>query len=306
LHNLPRAITIGNMNRTRFVAAIAIVLFLAGIAILLGTRTAAPSDRMQVVATFYPLYEFAKQVGGTRVEVTNITPAGSEPHDYEPTPQQMAAAQKAGVFIYNGAPFEPWMAKFLPEYKGTKVAGGSNLEIRTGYDPHYWLDPVFAQTVVNNIRDALGRADPANSQYYTQQSAVYNAKLQKLHDDITAGLRECKLRTVITSHDAFGYYGARYNLKIVPIAGISPDQEPSPAKLAELSDLVKQEGIGYVFFESLVSPKLAETVAAEAGAKTAVFDTIEGITSEEQQKGKDYIAVQRENLQNLRTALACR
>jgi zinc transport system substrate-binding protein len=298
------------MNKTRLVVAIVVVLVLAGFAVLMGTRTATTNNKMQVMATFYPLYDFAKQVGGDRIDVTNVTPAGSEPHDYEPTPRQLVSAQQAGVFIYNGAGFEPWVAKFLPEYKGTKVAGGSGMELRqgdeaSGKDPHYWLDPVLAQRVVNTIRDGLGQADPVNAQYYTQRAGEYNAKLADLDNDIKSGLSSCKQRTVITSHDAFGYFGTRYNLKVVPIAGLDPEQEPSPAKLAELSDVIRQESIQYVFFEKLVSPKLAETLAAETGAKTAVFDTIEGVTDEDQQQGKDYIALQRENLANLRTALSC-
>ncbi|HSE60709.1 MAG TPA: zinc ABC transporter substrate-binding protein [Candidatus Saccharimonadales bacterium] len=292
------------MNKKRLIVAIAILIILAGAFVLAATRTTSPNTRMQVTATFYPLYDFAKQVGGNKIDVTNITPAGTEPHEYEPTPRQLVGAQKSGVFIYNGATMESWVQKFLPEYKGQAVMGGAGLELK-GDDPHYWLDPVMAQKTVNNIRDGLGKADPVNAQYYTQQAAAYNAKLEKLHADITAGLRNCQQHTVITSHNAFAYFGARYNLKVVPIAGLSPEQEPSPAKLAELSDLIKKESIGYVFFESLVSTKLAETLAAETGAQTAVFDTIEGITNEEQQKGTDYISVQRQNLAALRTALSC-
>lgn len=292
------------MNKKRLILATAVLLIVAAAFVLFATRTSTPNTRMQVVATFYPLYDFAKNVGGDKIDVTNITPAGSEPHDYEPTPRQLVDAQKAGVFLYNGGTFEPWVEKFLPEYKGQAAKGSAGLALKDG-DPHYWLDPVMAQQAVNTIRDALGRADPINAQYYTMQAATYNAKLEKLHKDITDGLRSCAQRTVITSHDAFDYFAARYNVKVVSIAGLSPEQEPSPAKLAELADLIKKEGIRYVFFESLVSPRLAQTLADETGAQTAVFDTIEGITNEEQQKGADYISVQRQNLTALKTALAC-
>jgi zinc transport system substrate-binding protein len=296
------------MNRTRLALAIIVLLILAGALVLFSTRTSMPNTKMQVTATFYPLYEFARQVGGDKIDVTNATPAGAEPHDYEPTPKQLVAAQKAGVFIYNGASFEPWVEKFLPEYTGTRVAGSDGIALRAEgatHDPHYWLDPVLAQKTVNTIRDGLGKADPGNATYYTQQAAEYNAKLAKLDTDIKHGLASCKKRTVVTSHDAFGYFAARYNVEVAPIAGLSPTEEPSAAKLAELSGLVKREGLTHIFFESLVSPRLAETLASETGAKTAVFDTIEGIPYEEQQQGKDYIHVQRENLRSLRQALAC-
>jgi zinc transport system substrate-binding protein len=298
-----------SMNKSRLTVAIAIILILAGLAMLMATRTSAPSDKLQVVASFYPLYDFAKQVGGDKVDVTNITPAGSEPHEYEPTPQQLVATQKAGVFIYDGGAMEPWVQKFLPEYKGTIVKGSAGITLRhgegTAADPHYWLDPVLAQKVVATIRDGLSQADPLHAPYYRQRAADYTAKLAKLHTDITTGLAGCRQHTVISSHDAFGYFGARYNLRIVAIAGLSPEQEPSPAKLAELSDLIKREHIPYVFFESLVSPKLAETLAESTGAKTAVFDTIEGVSDEDQTQGKDYLSLQRANLHNLRAALAC-
>src|SRR5262249_49777522 len=143
-------------------------------------------------------------------------------------------------------------------------------------DPHFWLDPVLAQTVVNNIRDGLSKADPADKAYFAKNAADYNAKLVQLDHDFQTGLASCQTRTIVTSHAAFGYLGKRYNLDVHAIAGITPDEEPSAAKLAELSQLVRDQHIQYVFFESLVSPKLADTIAQETGAKTLVFDPIEG------------------------------
>ena len=131
------------------------------------------------------------------------------------------------------------------------------------------------------------------------------AQLDQLDRDFQAGLHSCTTRTLITSHDAFGYLARRYNLHIVSIAGISPDEEPSAAKLAELSKLIRDQQLHYIFFESLVSPRLADTIATETGARTLVFDPIEGLTNEAQKQGKNYLAIQRENLHNLQTALAC-
>ncbi len=273
------------------------------------------NDKLRVVASYYPLYDFAKNVGKDKVLVSNMTPAGSEPHDYEPSAKALADAQKAPVFVYNGGYMEPWVSGFLHDYKNTPVKASDGIDLLSAeaednpaekvQDPHFWLDPVLAQKIVDNIRDGFSKADPANQDFYAKNASDYKAQLAKLDDDFRSGLSQCKLRTVISSHDAFSYLGKRYNLDIASIAGLSPEEEPSAAKLAELSQLVKDKGINYVFFESLVSPRLADTIASETGAKTLVFDPIEGLSDADQKQGKNYLSVQRENLQNLRTSLAC-
>jgi zinc transport system substrate-binding protein len=279
--------------------------------------TNATNDKLKVVASYYPLYDIAKNVGGDKVQVTNITPAGSEPHDYEPTPQQLVEAQKAGVFVYNGATLEVWANKFLPDFKQTVINASQGINLQQGQDeagkasskikdPHFWLDPVLAEQIVNNVRDGLSKADSKDKDYFSAKADSYKAELAQLDKDFQTDLANCQSRSTITSHAAFGYLAKRYNLDIASIAGVSPDVEPSAAKLAELTQMVKDKNIKYVFFESLVSPRLADTIAKETGAKTAVFDPIEGISEDDQKQGKDYLSVQRENLANLRTALSCR
>lgn len=270
---------------------------------------------LRVAASYYPLYEFAQQVGKDKITATNITPGSSEPHDYEPPANVLADAQKAAVFVYNGGHMEPWVGGFLHDYRHTVVKASSGIDllaVNEGggaavkvQDPHFWLDPVLAQQIVNNIRDGFSKADPANAVFYAKNAAAYNAKLAALDSAYRSGLSHCSLHTVISAHDAFSYLGRRYNVQIVPIAGLSPDEEPSAAKLAELTRLAKQDGIAYIFFERLVSPRLAHTIAAETGAQTLVFDTIEGISNADQKQGKNYLSIQQENLANLRTALAC-
>lgn len=309
-----------NKFKLRIGAVVVVVLLLVtGIIIFTKNNDGSRSEsKTNVVASYYPLYNFAKNIGGDRVQVTNITPAGSEPHDYEPSPQQLVAAYESDVFIYNGGTFEPWVDKFVLDYKHVKVSGGSGVDLIDGYDeetselssevkdPHFWLDPVLARQIVNNIRDGLIKADVGSKDYFTNRAKEYDDKLAQLDQEFKAGLANCDSRSAITSHAAFGYLAKRYNLDIISIAGISPDEEPSPARLAELTQVVKDKNIKYVFFENLVSPKLAETIATETGAKTALFNPIEGISDEEEKQGKDYLSIQRENLQNLRTALSCR
>lgn len=279
-------------------------------------KTVTDTSKLHVSASFYPLYAFAKEVGGDRVDVVNMTPAGSEPHDYEPTPQLLASAYETKVFIYSGVQFEPWVGSFLKDYKNTVIEGSQGITLLSGQgetsalgsiskDPHYWLDPVLAQTVVDTIRDGLSKADPTNASYYETNARQYNEKLAQLNTSFAQGLASCTLHTVVSSHDAFSYLAYRYGFTVASIAGIEPDEEPSTARLAELSDLVKQKNIKYIFFEQLVSPRLAETIANETGAKTLVLDPLEGVSEEDQNKGKEYISIQYENLNNLRKALEC-
>jgi len=306
------------MNKKILASAALLVIVVAGIffAVKQSSTTNNDNNTLQVVASYYPLYDFVKNVGKDKVNITNVTPAGSEPHDYEPSAKALADAQKAPVFVYNGGHMEPWTDGFLHDYKNTAVKASDGINLlsaeaeddpaETVQDPHFWLDPVLAQKIVDNIQAGLSRADPTNKEFYTKNADSYKAQLAALDATYRNGLNQCSLTTVVSSHDAFSYLGKRYNLDIVSIAGLSPEEEPSAAKLAELSQLIKDKGIHYVFFESLVSPRLADTIATETGAKTLVFDPIEGLTDADQKEGKNYISIQQENLDNLRTALACK
>lgn len=303
-------------SRALIATLIIIMILISGFATWRMRSQKPQSNKIQVAASFYPLYEFAKQVGGDKVDVTNITPPNEEPHDYDPSPTELVTAQNARLFIYDGATIEPWVDRFLPNFKHTIVKASNGVHLYQGEaeggdtspnikDPHFWLDPVLAKQIVTNIKNGLTKVDPQATDYFTRRADAYNVRLAKLDEDYKVGLKQCQTRTIITSHAAFGYLGRRYNLTVVPIAGLSPDEEPSAAKLANLAKLVKQKDIQYVFFESLVSPRLADTIASETGAKTLVFDPIEGISQADQQKGRDYISVQEENLRNLKQALAC-
>ena len=303
------------MKLKKIVQLGALILVVALGVIYAVQRNAQPaeSDKVSVVASFYPLYNFAQAVGGSHVHVTNVTPAGAEPHDYEPAPRDLAAAQQAKVFVYDGGTLEPWVDKFLNDYRNVPVRASDHITLRTetiedqaeAKDPHFWLDPVLAQTIVKNIERGLITADPNHRSDYTKNANAYIAQLHQLDRDFKIGLSNCQQRQIISSHEAFSYLAARYNFNVTAIAGISPDEEPSAGKLAEIANLAQREHIKYIFFESLVSPRLADTIAQESGAKTLVFDPLEGLTQDAQKQGKNYVTVQRENLANLRTALAC-
>ncbi len=304
------------MKKRFLVLLLSTALILVLIMIDANTTNNSRSNKIKIAASFYPLYNFAQEVGGNKVRVTNVTPAGAEPHDYEPSPRQLINAQQSQIFIYDGGTMEPWISKFLPDYQHIVVKASKGISLQAGQDengvistkiqdPHFWLDPVLAEQIIANIQNGLVKARPADKKYFEVRAKIYEDKLAKLDKEYRQGLSNCKFNTIITSHAAFGYLAKEYNFKALSIAGISPDQEPSPAKLAELSQLVKKEGIKYIFFERLTSPRLADTIAKETGAKTIVFDPIEGLSQSEQKQGKDYLSIQRENLSNLKTALSC-
>ncbi len=264
----------------------------------------ADNTKLQVAASFYPLYDFARQVGGDKVQVINITPSGMEPHDYEPSAKDLTRLLQSDVFVYNGV-MEPWAAGFLQGYKGKVVKASDGMELLGGSDPHFWLDPVLAEKIVRHVQRTLLEADPSNGDYYAKRAQDYILKLQKLDQDFSDAMASCTVQDVVVSHNAFSYAAKRYKFNILSIAGVSPEIEPSPARLAELTKIVKERQIKYVLFETLVSPRLADTIAKETGASTLVLDPLEGLRNEDQQQGKDYISVQRENLATLRRARAC-
>ena len=306
--------------KQKLLATLVLVLLAIGGVWFATTRNSTPTaagGKLQVVASYYPLYDFARQVGGNLVNVTNVTPAGAEPHDYEPSPRTLATAQAAPVFIYNGASqMEPWAQGFLAGYRHTTIKASSGIALQQmaseddasnqAQDPHFWLDPVLAQQIVANIRDGLSRADPTHAAHYAANATAYLAQLRRLDHDFAAGLQQCQTRTFITSHAAFGYLAQRYHLDVRSIAGLTPDEEPSASKLAELTNLMRTQNLHYIFFESLVSPRLAATIATETGAKTLVFDPIEGVSERAQAQGQNYLSIQRQNLANLRIAGTCR
>lgn len=270
-------------------------------------KPSVDTGRMQVATSFYPLAHIAGQIGKEYVDVVNLTPAGSEPHDFDPSPRDIATLQNSKVFIYNGVGLESWAGRVVPELeqKGVHVIEASKGLDVMGNDPHVWLDPVLVQEEVNSIASAFVVADPARATQYMANARAYTQELEHLDADFVAGLTTCKRKDIVTSHAAFGYLAKRYGLNMVAIAGLSPDAEPSPSRLAEISRFVRSNGATHIFFESLVSPKLAETIARETGAQAISLNPLEGLTDEEILSGKTYISVQRENLDALRTALGC-
>lgn len=273
--------------------------------------------KINVVASFFPLADFAKNVGGNYVNVSNITPAGAEPHDYEPTPQDIAKVYNAQLFIMNGNGVDVWGEKLQSdlEAKGvTVIKISDNLnslknntpdEPGLQFDPHFWLNPVNAEKEVGLIADALIKIDPAHQIEYTKNKDAYEKQLADLDQSYKTGLATCQQHEIVTSHNAFNYMAGHYGLTTLYILGLSADEEPSPKAIADIAAEAKQKNIKYIFFESLVSPKLSQTVAGEIGAQTLELSPIEGFTDAEIAAGKNYLTQMKANLANLKIALQC-
>jgi len=267
------------------------------------------------VASFYPLFEAAQRVGGERVQVRNLTPAGSEPHDLELSSRQVDQVEDAAVVLLLGQGFQPALEKAAGRSKGTKVdvldAAGSLLPAPPGddqldFDPHVWLDPQLYKAVVVRVAGALSSTDPANRATYETNAAAYGRELDELDAAFVQGLSACDRRVVVTSHAAFGYLTGRYGLRQEAIAGLETESEPSPQRLADLAARVRADGTTTIFYETLVSPKVARSLAREAKVSTAVLDPIEGLSDADAKTGRTYVSAMRENLAALRLALGCR
>jgi zinc transport system substrate-binding protein len=278
--------------------------------------SAAEDGRVSIVASFYPLAEAASQVGGDLVSVENLTPPGVEPHDLELAPDDIEAIATADVILYLGGGFQPAVEDALAEAEdavkvdaleavNTNAAPASEAEEGLTVDPHVWLDPARFEEIVRAVSDALAKADPPNEDTYDANAEAYVEQIATLDEDYRTGLSDCERATIVTSHEAFGYLADSYGLTQVAIAGLSPEVEPSAKRLAELKVFVEQQGITTIFAEELVSPKVAETLADEAGVKVEVLDPLESLSDAQVAAGEDYVSVMRENLDTLREALGC-
>jgi zinc transport system substrate-binding protein len=279
-----------------------IVLTLTAALALAGCGGDSSSERPPVVAAFYPLAFAAEQIGADRIGVRNLTPPGVEPHDLELSGSEIRTLADADLVLYLGGGFQPALEDAIASTSAHAVDLLDAVELRRGGeehggDPHVWLDPVRYAAIAERIGEELDRRPEAER---------FAARLRALDREFRRGLSDCVRDEIVTSHAAFGYLAARYDLKQVAITGVSPEAEPTPRDLENVVRQVRAVGATTVFFETLVSPRLAETVAREVGASTAVLDPLEGLTKDEIAAGEDYFSVMRENLAALRKALGCR
>lgn len=298
---------------------------------------AAASDEgaaVEVVAAFYPLEFLASRVGGDRVALTGLTPPGAEAHDLELSPQALAGLTETDLVVALGG-FQPAVDDALADLDVPVVdlieiadrpyeegAGhsdeeeGEHSEEEThseeeahaedehgDTDPHFWTDPTHMAEAAQLIADALTEADPEGADTYAANVEALAGELTALDEEAQAAFASCEVDTLVTAHDAFGYFGDRYGFEIRSINGLTPDQEPDAGTLAEISDFVADSDVRTVYTETLVSSAIADTVAAEAGVDTAVLDPVEGLT--DSSAGEDYLEVMRANIDAVRAGQAC-
>jgi zinc transport system substrate-binding protein len=339
------------------VLAAGLLALVAGTALFSGAA-AAEAAKLKVTATIFPLYDFARQVGGDRVEVSLLLPPGVEAHTYAPRPGDMIRLGNADVFLYTGEFMEPWAENLVKGVdnpallvvdtsRGIELAEGdehdehvhsgeagdhaappqeehhghdhgasadahagdaSDHHHHHGKDPHIWLDPLLARTMVSTIAEAFAAKDSAGAEIYRNNAESYAKELAALDREITEGLSGCERRTIIYGgHFAFGYFARRYGLEHVsPYPGFAPDAEPSPRAVAELVETMKHTGASVIYHEELIDPKVARAIAAETGARLLLLHGAHNLSREEREQGLSYLRIMRDNLARLREGLACR
>jgi len=293
------------------------------------THVAPPAGKKLVmVTTLFPLYDFCRAIGGDKADVTLLLPPGVEAHAFSPTPEDAVRIARADLFVFTNEFMEPWAVKFVHGLNNGNVllvdsgkgvafvkAGpgeeeeehGGEHHHAGGMDPHIWLDFANARIMVDNIANAMVARDPANKGLYLANAAACKEGLRKLDDDYRAGLSSCATRTFLHGgHYAFGYLARRYGLHYESASAVNADAEPSPARLVELVRKMKSLDLKYVFSEELLSPRVSEMIAREAGATVLLLHGAHNISRDDYEKGVSFVSLMRQNLTNLRTALVCK
>ncbi|MGV8087340.1 MAG: metal ABC transporter solute-binding protein, Zn/Mn family [Candidatus Woesearchaeota archaeon] len=289
------------------------------------------NEKLSIVTTLYPLYEFSKEVGGDKVDVTLLLSPGTEAHTFEPRPSDITKIASADIFIYTGSGIEPWAHDILEGVKNpnridldtskfvellktiehyeeeyTNETETHEDDVHGEYDPHFWLDFSQDTKVVDAIAEAYIRKDPTNKEYYLSNAQNYKQKLVALDNSYKTGLGSCKQNEFITGgHNAYTYLGNRYGIEFVSVYGVSPDSEPTPKAIKEIADIAAIHNIKYILVEELVSPRMAEAIANDAKAEILVFNPGHNLLKSEFDNGVTFISLMEANLINLKIALEC-
>lgn len=288
-------------------AAVLVSLLLTGCTREKKEKVSEESDKIQVMASFFPMYDFAQKIGGNQAEVTNMVPAGTEPHDWEPSTKDIQKLETADLFIYSGGGMEHWAEDVLTAVENDKleVVEASKtvekLEEDGAADPHVWLDPMNAKLELEQIKEGFVKADPDNSAYYEKNYETCVSRLEELDRAFEETISNCKKKEIVVYHEAFAYLCNAYGLQQVGITGISPEEEPSPKQMEKVIQFIQEKDVTTIFFEALASSKTAEVIAEETGVKTEVLNPLEGPGIGESQG--DYFSIMEHNLNVLKAAL---
>ncbi len=289
-----------------------------------GKEGGTATGKLVVVTTLFPLYDFAKNIAGNRADVTLLLPPGVEPHGFEPRPADIVKLNSADLFIYTSPEMEPWAMSLMKGLQNKRImAVNASLGItperwlnghrghpghghNSDIDPHLWLDFANAMKLVDNIRDGLIRRDPSGKDVYQRNAAAYNERLKDLDNRFRSALQGCKVRSIISGgHSAFHYLAARYGLGYDSVYGFSPDAEPSPGSLARVARTLKKTGSRCLFYEELLDPRVAKTIASETGVTLLRLHGAHNLTRQEFDRGETFIDIMNKNLENLKIGLEC-
>ncbi|MBN1574687.1 MAG: zinc ABC transporter substrate-binding protein [Deltaproteobacteria bacterium] len=298
--------------------------------------TGDTKEKIKVVASIFPLYEFSREVGGDQAEVTLLLPAGLSPHSFEPTPKDIQTIEGADIFVFNGAGMEPWLENILSgidnsdlivvdasigitplvvsdkhgghdvhdEHEGEKH---ENHEHPGGIDPHFWLDFTNAKIQVDNVLKAYREADPGNSALYEERAKAYSGKLAELDVLYKDAFTDCGAKDIASSgHFAFGYMARRYGLGYHSVFGVSHDAEPSPKELSEMVQIIKDKGIKYIFAEELLDPRMAKTIKEETGAEILIVNPAGNVQLKALESGISFIDIMKDNLEKFKMGIECK
>lgn len=275
-----------------------------------GEPSGNSNHHLTIYTTIYPLYDFTKKLAGDNAQVINLVPPGAEPHDFEPKPQDIMTLNKAQIFVYNGGGFEGWVDKVIQSLDNKNlVVVDTSKSVQTEksasgqIDPHFWLDPNQAKNQAKAIYDALIKVDPAHRNDYTKRFDQLTKQFAQLDQSLKTVVSDSRHKEIIVSHAAFGYLAHAYGLQQIAISGINPSEEPSPQDISHIVEVAKAKHIDYILFETLSSGKIADIVKNEAGAKALYLNPVENLTQDDMNKGKDYFAVMKGNIDTLKIAL---
>lgn len=279
------------------------------------------NKKLQIVTTLFPLYDFAKSIGQDKVEVALLLPPGVEAHSFEPKPSDVVLINQADIFVYTGEFMEPWADDIIKSVsnKNLMVVNASNGialiasvfhdsdEPAGSMDPHMWLDFDNAEVIADSIAKAIIEKDPANSSLYEKNENEYKLQLAELDNEYKIDLSKCSSKKIIyAGHYAFEYLAKRYGLQYFAAQGVSPDAEPTAADLINLVNQIKKDNIKYVFYEELASPKIAETLASETGAKLLLLNAAHNVSKYQLEQGTTFVSIMKNNLNNLKIGLGYR
>ncbi|MFA9378797.1 MAG: metal ABC transporter solute-binding protein, Zn/Mn family [Lachnotalea sp.] len=263
--------------------------------------------KLKIYTSFYTMYDFTSKIAGDKADVVNLVSDGTEPHEWEPSTSDMINLEQADMLIYNGAGMEHWVDKITESLENDLVlveaSDGITLiddELSQGNsDPHVWLDVENAKIEMENIKNALVKADEANATYYEENYEKYAQLSDELNTEMTTRIEALDNKNIIVSHEAFSYLCKAYGLTQTAIGDLEAGAEPDAKRLAEIVLFAKENQVKTIFFEELVSPKMANIIADEIGADIAVLNPVEGLTQKQVDAGEDYFSIMRTNLDTL-------